>query len=335
MEEIKQTSFSTADLAQMLKTDVEKVTTFLNHSGFVETVEVNGEKFTAEENLQKFFRSYVSFYDIALKSYEIPEDLANSGSPWATTIVDMYNQSFAFPASVSPSQGQLLKSIVCNLNPQIVLEIGCFIGISTLWMASGLEQIRSGGFVHSVDLFNTIMPWPPHSYGYLKNPVDFAQKCAVSAQLSHRIEFHKMDSNTLGRKINEIVNKPIDFLYIDGDHSIHGCVTDFALFSPHVPVGGYIMLHDIYPKYCGHDGPRYLIDNFVKNSPHFSLVEIDTSPHNFGMALIQKLSEDQNLQRGGNLKMKLQKTRAKMAKTDLWNNLRGTRLGKSIKKIIR
>ncbi len=192
----------------------------------------------------------------------------------------------------------------------------------------------SDGVVHSVDLFNTVMPWPPYNYGYLKNPLEFAQKSAVAAELAHRIRFHKMDSNDLGEQFTEKVGEAIDFLFIDGDHSVAGCVNDFVLFYPHVRVGGYIMLHDIYPRYCGWEGPRYVIDNFIRKSPHFTWVEIDTSPNNFGMVLVRKLSEDSRLCSRGNMRVQMNRAKTKLAKTRLWSNIRGRYVGKLIKRIV-
>jgi len=39
-------------------------------------------------------------------------------------------------------------------------------------------------------------------------------------------------------------NKEIDFLFIDGDHSINGSAKDLELWAPLVKIGGYMALHD-------------------------------------------------------------------------------------------
>jgi predicted O-methyltransferase YrrM len=300
----------------------------------VETIEFKGTRFVAKQHIGKFFSDYVSHLNITPKAYKIPENLLSSRCSWANTLVNMYNEKFAYPTCVSPDQGQLLKDIVSRVNPRIILEVGCFIGVSTIWMASSLEELNSDGFIHSVDLFETIMPSPPHCYGYLKNPFEFAQKSAVSAQLAYRIKFHKMNSNELGKKFTKIIGQPIDLLFIDGDHSIHGCLDDFVSFYPHVSVGGSILLHDIYPQYCGYHGPRYVIDHFIKDSPHFSYVEIDTSPVNFGMALIRKLGDDKNLFHTSDVRVEISRAKVKLAKTPFWSGVRDTYVGKWIKQIV-
>jgi predicted O-methyltransferase YrrM len=123
----------------------------------------------------------------------------------------------------------------------------------------------------------------------LRDPLDYAQACVLSAGLSHRVKFHKMNSLEMGRRFKELILHPIDFLFIDGDHTWEGCTSDFMNFYPYVSPGGYIMLHDIYPEHCGWDGPRYVIDEWLNYHPNLKLIEIQTSPSNFGMALIRKL----------------------------------------------
>ncbi len=170
------------------------------------------------------------------------------------------------------------------------------------------------------------MPTLPHHCGYLTNPLEYAQKSVDAAQLSHRVKFYKDNSRKVGEKFHEILNESIDFLFIDGNHTKSGCFNDFMLFYPHVSVGGYIILHDIYPEFCGWEGPRYVIDKLIKKSPHFDLLEIKTSPVNYGMAVIRKLGKDRNLEVRG----KLMKTKAAS-----WQRIKDKPLGNFLRKTIR
>jgi cephalosporin hydroxylase len=43
--------------------------------------------------------------------------------------------------------------------------------------------------------------------------------------------------------------RPVDFLFIDGDHSFEGVKRDFELWSPLVRSGGLIALHDMKPDH--------------------------------------------------------------------------------------
>ncbi len=316
-----ETLYSSEELSQILKVTQEEITQFVKDKHF-NTIVLQDEIYVTKNTLENFFDEYFSFKGIAVDNncYKIPDWLRNCTSPWAVTLIQMYQKSFNHPSPVSPEQGEFLKSLVCNINPSNIVEIGCFTGISTIWIASGLEQIGSSATIHAVDLFDDIMPWLPHRYGYLSNPLKYAQESVASAQLSHRIKFHKMNSQEMGRKYHEIINKSIDFIYIDGDHSKWGCLYDFTLFYPHVSVGGYILLHDIYPEDCGWEGPRYVIDKLLKNNPHFDLAEIKTSPNNFGIALIRKLSRDRKLDFA-----------ASLLKTHTWQRIKNNPLSKLMK----
>ena len=101
--------------------------------------------------------------------------------------------------------------------------------------------------------------------------------------------------------LRDTLSAPIDLLFIDGDHSKRGCLSDFFMFLPFVAIGGYIVLHDIYPENCGCDGPRWVIDHCVKRSRAFELLEISTYPNNYGMAIIRKRGHDSRLRVGSAL----------------------------------
>jgi predicted O-methyltransferase YrrM len=43
--------------------------------------------------------------------------------------------------------------------------------------------------------------------------------------------------------------RPVDVLYLDGDHSLEGVAADFHLYTPLVRAGGLVVLHDIVPDF--------------------------------------------------------------------------------------
>jgi predicted O-methyltransferase YrrM len=77
----------------------------------------------------------------------------------------MYHEPVSFPASLPPSQGKLLHDLILQHTPSIVVEIGCFIGVSSVWIGSALKKV-GGGRLFSLDLFfqkarlNQIIPVP-------------------------------------------------------------------------------------------------------------------------------------------------------------------------------
>ena len=45
-----------------------------------------------------------------------------------------------------------------------------------------------------------------------------------------------------------LADQPIDFAFIDGDHTYEGVKTDFGQYGPLVRAGGLIAFHDILPR---------------------------------------------------------------------------------------
>ncbi|MEI6128223.1 MAG: class I SAM-dependent methyltransferase [Pseudomonadota bacterium] len=207
---------------------------------------------------------------------------------WRKALAAIYKEQIAFPACLAPAQGEFLRSLILNLGPSTVVEIGCFIGASTIWAASALEDLGDNRTLYGIDLFEDKYPCPPFTYTYFSDSLQFAQDMTSKAELAHRIKFIQGHSLDVGARFNELIGAPIDFLFIDGDHTVDGCIADFFTYEPKLKAGGYILLHDIYPKICGWDGPRVLIDRILRNDSRFEVMEITTAPLNFGLALIRK-----------------------------------------------
>jgi cephalosporin hydroxylase len=250
-------------------------------------------------------------------------------------VAAMYGHPCAYPACLSPSQGRQLREIVLERKPREILEIGCFMGVSSLWIASALEEIGGEGRLHSIDLFEPILPWPPHRYGYLGKPEVLAKTAAYVAGLDHRIRFHRMNSFDLADRYDGMIGRPVDFAFIDGDHTVEGCLHDVLTIAPHVRPGGTLLLHDTNPAFCGWDGPRYVLDRYLIPSPYFRVTEIETEPWNFGMAMIEKLEEVPSPDFGWRLRMFRTRWRSRLVRTPLWQSVRGTPLGKLVLDAVR
>lgn len=232
------------------------------------------------------------------RSWELPESLLNDSSAWAQALVALYREPVSFPASLAPPQGAQLRDMILALKPRVVVEIGCYIGVSTLWVAQALETLGGDRQVHSADLFYAKFPVPPFYYNYLHAPQMRAEQALRDAGLGHRSNFYRCLSKDFARRFPSLCPKPIDFIFIDGDHSEGGCLDDFISFYPLLPVGAQILSHDIHPAVCNWKGPRYVLDRIIGSRPSFKVEEIDTEP-NYGMALITKLKDDPRFHPGG------------------------------------
>lgn len=185
----------------------------------------------------------------------------------------------------------MLYCLTRNLKPKIVVELGTFIGYSAICFAQAIEDSKQAeGTVYSIDNFlphcnNPNLPMD------IINPLELATSNVEKAGLQHRITFLKGFSYDLAPELLSKIQH-IDLLFIDGDHTYKGALTDYNLFHFKVRKGGLIIFHDIYPKNCGYWGPRVIIDTLRREffKKHYDILELETAD-GFGLAICKKLTD--------------------------------------------
>jgi cephalosporin hydroxylase len=132
----------------------------------------------------------------------------------------------------------LMASVSRNA-PKVVVEIGTYKG-GTLFLWT--RAVRGLELIVSVDL-----PGGAFGGGY------DARRMRLYREFLHdrpaaRMEFLRGDSHsptTLDSLRRILGGRPVDFLYIDGDHTFAGVSQDFEMYAPLVRRGGQIAFHDI------------------------------------------------------------------------------------------
>lgn len=151
----------------------------------------------------------------------------------------------------NPFEIESLYRMVTDINPQRVLEIGTARGGTLyLWTQAAAEDAT----LVSVDL-------PQGDFGgaYPKSRVPFYQSFARQHQ---RLTLLRTDSHLQGtlEQVRDLFHgEPIDFAFIDGDHTYEGVKKDFEMYGPMVRKGGLIAFHDILPR---PDMPEIQVDRF-------------------------------------------------------------------------
>ena len=128
----------------------------------------------------------------------------------------------------------IIYDICNNLGEDLVyLEIGCFAGGS----ASLISTHSSVKKVFSIDLgFPIDKSIPIKNVNKFKNP-----KCEY-----HYFQSDSKDKELIKTVYNEI--KEVDILFIDGDHSYDGVISDFVNFEKLVKSNGYLIFDDYLDK---------------------------------------------------------------------------------------
>jgi cephalosporin hydroxylase len=133
-----------------------------------------------------------------------------------------------------------LANAVRELRPEVIVEIGTRKG-GTLFTWCRYTRAQK---IISIDL-----PGSGTEDGYPPEKQKF-YKLFVMDQPDREVVLLHEDSHdpaTLQRVRRELNGKAIDFLFIDGDHTLDGVKQDFEMYSPLVRAGGLVAFHDIIP----------------------------------------------------------------------------------------
>jgi predicted O-methyltransferase YrrM len=179
--------------------------------------------------------------------------------------LNKFNHYITIDGWLTETEAKGLRDIAAMLpiNSQIV-EIGSWKGKSTWCISQGLKK----GIINCIDPFNAAgEEGSKVIYEKTKGPKSLIEQFnnnLVGVTSNVKIK-------TLQGYSSDFVGtvKNIDFLFIDGDHSIEGCKYDFENFEQDVKPGGYIAFHDYYfdrPEL----GPTWVIENLVKNDEAYS-----------------------------------------------------------------
>ena len=113
---------------------------------------------------------------------------------------------------VSATQGKFLYLLAKIKNAKRILEIGTFVGYSTIWLAKSLPD---DGMVISLE--------------YDKSYADMAYKNVENAGLSDRVKILQGDASDLLSKLIEEKGMPFDMIFIDADKPNYSTYLELSL----------------------------------------------------------------------------------------------------------
>lgn len=130
----------------------------------------------------------------------------------------------------------------------VIVEIGCYGGLSTSYLLTGLK--KKGGRIYSIDPFNSDLD---RQAELTDNCVPLENKPTremVAARLEKNgfggmFELIEGYSQDVAKQWDPSVK--IDFLWIDGNHE--QAWQDFKDFEPYLKPGARVAVHDAHPRY--------------------------------------------------------------------------------------
>jgi predicted O-methyltransferase YrrM len=158
----------------------------------------------------------------------------------------------------------------------VVVEIGAFLGCSTVLLAGG-RKTRGSGEVHAVDPFDA-------SGDAFSQPIYASIRDAAQLSLRDRFEqnlaragveqwvhVHQMRAQDLIRDWT----RPVDLLFLDGNQEYEAVLATYLVWSPFLKPGGVLGVHNSRPGYRQetHDGSARLVEERV-HAPAYGEVEL-------------------------------------------------------------
>ena len=159
-------------------------------------------------------------------------------------------------------------------NLGVIVEIGSWQGRSTVCIAQGSKQGKHAQ-VYAIDSFTgSIENQRP---GLKVWTLDDFKNNLAKAGVADIVTTIVGTSEDAAKNWN----KPIEFLFIDGDHEYAAVEKDFLLYSPHLIDGGIVAFHDTTPNlkailqggpFFGLPGPRKVVEKYIFKSRQFKNV---------------------------------------------------------------
>lgn len=171
----------------------------------------------------------------------------------------------------------LAEQVCAEVGPgATILEVGAWCGKSATYLGAGAEP--HGGVVFSLDHHHgseeNQAGWE-HFDAELIDPVDgrlntlpLWQRTVARGGLEGTVVGLVGDSPTVGSRWTT----PLDLLFIDGGHGEEPAWADWRCWSPRVPVGRYVAIHDVFERPEDGGRPPYELFSHALSSGAFAEV---------------------------------------------------------------
>ncbi len=141
------------------------------------------------------------------------------------------------------------------------VEIGSWLGRSAIYIAEKVKIKKLNNFkFYTVDIFDN-NEITDNSFDY--NTLEIMRENKLYESFLENIEPYKdyiISIKGDSKKVYEqFENESIDYIFLDGDHSLEGFSQDIKLWYPKVKTGGVVSGHDYI---WGGKGVKSIIDNF-------------------------------------------------------------------------
>lgn len=147
-----------------------------------------------------------------------------------------------------------------------LVEIGVWHGVTTRRLRS---KMADDGILFAID------PFPLSRFGFSWERL--IARGEVGRESRGSVHFLEMTSAEAAAGFNNICPDPLDFIFIDGEHSYAGLQTDWTNWAPRLGTGGIIALHDSrsLPGRRYHDnGSVRFTNEMILSDQNFKVIDV-------------------------------------------------------------
>jgi len=192
---------------------------------------------------------------------------------------------------LSLPEGVVLYKITNSFKKgSIIVEIGCYGGLSSAFMLAGAK--KKSTVLYSIDPFDSDIKDQEKKIeagkdkDYNKEEIQILINKPSKRQVEALLEecsfsnFHLISDYSFN--VVKKWRKQIDLLWIDGDHDYNEVKKDYAQWSPFLRKGGLIVFHDANKKSTsgywdmGWDGPTEVVREYIKEPEWTNIRRVDS-----------------------------------------------------------
>lgn len=150
-------------------------------------------------------------------------------------------------------------------NRRRLVEIGVWHGVATRRLRS---TMAADGVLFAID------PFPPGRFGFSWEYL--IARGEIGHECNGEVRFLVMTSAQAASRFTEFCAEPLDFIFIDGEHSYAGLQTDWTLWAPKIAAGGIVALHDsrsLPGRTCHDNGSVRFTNEVILPNQDFRVVD--------------------------------------------------------------
>lgn len=181
--------------------------------------------------------------------------------------IDPYLRAHALAAKgfMPPDEGDALYAAAVaagSLLPGLAfVEVGSYCGRSTIWLGAAAQETGTTLFAvdHHRGSEENQLGWEHHDPTVVDARLGLMDTLPMFRFAVHQagLEPHVVAVVGVSATVARYWTMPVALLFIDGGHGVEPARSDYEGWTPHVAMGGLLVIHDVFPDPADGGRPPY------------------------------------------------------------------------------